>query len=315
MVANTSRVLDSVVIGEETVAPGTEAGSYNVTVFGDIINCNLKTAENNKVLGGIQGGSTAGHLPSKIVNLKVTPSGSITFHPHSLEFYKYVISDYSSGGGTYTMNNNSADLPTSLSIKGNYNNTDGVKHFGCYLNNLRMSLTDDNIVTYSADIVSLYSTTFSGVVSYTAPSGSPLTYVHGVFTFGGNEWDLQTFNNTYNCRFTQKWGINTKSTNKKRYPSSIYRGGKASISFDGIANVEDISDELEAMQGGTAYVADSKSNSSVVLTFTDDSADTHVITITGQVNETEVLQTDSDENSKTISFKGDGIDFTVSGTN
>lgn len=309
---NQTRVLDSAVFGEEA-APGTEAASYNVNLFGDIVNCTLKTTENNKVLGGIQGGTTTGHLPSKIVNLSVTPSGSITFHPHTFQFYKYVISDYTEGTGTYTMDNRDISLPTSLSIKGNYDNTSGVRHLGCYLNNLRFSLTDDNIVTYTADIVSLYADDFTGTVSYSPPSGGPLTYADGVFTFGGNEWDLQTFNNIYNPKFKQKFGISTKATGKKRYPTSIYRGGKAGISFDGIANVDDITNELEEMWGGTS-VQDKKSNSTIVLNFTDEDSETHTITITGQVNETELLQTDSEENSKTISFKGDGIDFTVNGT-
>ena len=50
------------------------------------------------------------------------------------------------------------------------------------------------------------------------------------------------------------------------------------------------------------------------MTFVDEASKSHVITITGQVNEQDILETDSEENSKTITFKGDGIDFTVSGT-
>jgi len=312
MTGNVSRVLDSIIIGEETTA-GTEASSYNIDLLGDIINCSLKTTENNQVLGGIQGGSTGGHLPSKIVNLSATPVGSVTFHPHTLEFYKYVISDFTSDSSSYTMNNNSALMPKSLSIKGNYDNTKGVKYLGCYLNNVRFSLADNNIVSYTADIVALYSTNTSETVAYTAPAGSPLTYVGGVFTFDGNEWDLQSFNNSYNCKFTQKFGLNTKASGKKRYPSSIYRGGKAVISFDGVCNIEDITDELQLAQGGTD-VADYKNNSSLIMTMEDNDGETHTITITGQINEPEITQTDSEETNKTMTFSGVGVDFTVAGT-
>jgi hypothetical protein len=312
MVGNTSRVLDSVVIGEETTA-GTEASAYDVTVLGDIISCSLKTTENNTVLGGIKGVSNNGHLPSKIVNLKVTPAGSITFHPHGLQFYKYVISDYTEGTGTYTMANDTTALPDSLSIKGTYNETEGVRHLGCYLNNMRISVNDDSILTVTADIVSLFSDTFTGTVSYDAPSGSPLTYADGTFTFGGNEWDLQSLNNTYNPKFTQKWGFNTKAAGKKRFPSSIYRGGKAAIPFDGVANVENITNELEAMQGGSS-AADKKTNSTMVINFVDDDAETHTITMSGQMSEYDITQTDSEENAKTIIFRGDCTDFSVAGT-
>lgn len=309
--AKTTRILDSVVIGEEA-SPGTEAVSYNVTLLGDIVNCSLTVEEDERVLGGIQGGTTQGHLPSKIIDLKVTPAGSITFHPHTLKFFKYVISDYAEAAGEYTMNNRSTDLPTSLSIKGNYDLTDGVKHLGVYMTNVRPTLNDEDILTVSADLVSLFATTINETVSYTAPSGTPLIFAFSSFTFDSNEWDLQGLNLTYNPKFIQKWGIKSKTVNKRRFPSDILRGGKADIPFDGVANVQDISNELEAVWGGS-NPQDVKDLSTMVLTFLDDDSKEHKIIISGKVGRTEVLQTDSEENSKTISFSGNGLDFQVSG--
>lgn len=307
-----SRVLDAQVFGEETTA-GTEASSYNINIFGDVVNCSLKTTEDNKVINGTTGGTTTGHLPSKIVNLKATPTGTITFHPHTFEFYKYVISDFTSDASSYTLANRSTDLCDSLSIKGTYDGTKGIRHLGCYLNNIRFSVTDGNIITVTADIVSLFSDTFTGAVSYTAPSGSPLTYVDGVFTFAGNTWDLQSLNCGFNPKHTQKWGINDKTTNKKRYPTDIYRGGKVGITFDGVANIEDIDDELITMQGGSS-VADTKSNSTITITCTDNDSNTHTITMSGQTTESEIIQTDSEESNKTVTFRGDATDFSVAGT-
>ena len=91
------------------------------------------------------------------------------------------------------------------------------------------------------------------------------------------------------------------------------QGSKADIPFDGVANIEAAADEIEAFWGGTSP-QDFTSDSTIILTFTDSLSDTHTITITGQVNRPEVNQSDSEENSKTITFNGIGIDFTVSGT-
>lgn len=307
----TTRVLDSVVIGEE-VTPGTEASSFDVDVFGDITNCSLSVEDEERVIGGIQGGSTAGHLPSKIVDLKATPAGSITFLPNSFRFYKYVISDFTEGGGIYTLANNSAALPKSLSFKGNYNTTDGVEHLGVYLTNVRFSIIDEDILSVTGDLISLFAQTINEVVTYTPAADNPLIFSEGVLTFDGNTWDLQSFNNVYDPKFIQKWGITTKTATKKRFPSDILRGSKAVISFDGVMNVTDITTELEAIWGGTS-TQDRKVDSTLIMTFTDESTKTHVITIIGRVGKSDVLNTDSEENSKTMAFSGVARDFSITG--
>jgi len=311
MVSNQSRVIDTVAFGEETTV-GTEASSYDVNDFGTIVTCSLKTTEDNQVLPGMVGGTTA-HLPQKIVNLKASPVGSITFQPHGLQWTKYIISDYTEGVGTYSLPNRSADLPKGLSIKGAYNTTNGIKHLGSFLNNVRFSLTDGGIFSVTADIISMFSETFTGTVTYTEPAGTPLIFCDGVFTFGGNEWDLNQINCVYNAKFKQHFGIGSKTTNKKRFPTAIYRSGKAGISFDGIANIEDIANELEETWGGS-NAQDRKSNETIVLTFTDFDSKTHTITMSGQTNESEIIQSNSDEGEKTLIFKGDCTDFSVAGT-
>lgn len=309
--AKISRVLDSVVIGEETT-PGTEAASFLIKTFGDIVNCTLSVDDSAKVIGGIRGGTTQGHLPTKDVDLKVTPSGSITFHPSDLQFFQYVISDYVDGGTTYTLDNRSSAAAKSLSIKGNYDNAKGVKHLGCYLTNLKMGIVDEDILTVTADLVNLFSQTFTGVVEYVAPTDKPLTFIDSVFTVNTTEWDLQNLNLTYDPKMNQIWGMNTKTAGKKRFPSEILRGGKSLINFDGVANVQDVTDELELIWGGT-NPQDTKTDLALKLVFTDVTSEVHNINITGKITKSDVLETDAEENSKTISFTGFGIDFQVDG--
>ena len=311
MVANTSRVLDAVIIGEEST-PGTETSAYTLDLFGDIKSCSLKTDENRKVLNGLKGASTTGHLPTRIVALKVTPSGTMTFHPNSFRFLKYAISDFQESSGTYTLDNRSIALPKSLSFKGAYDETSGIRHLGVYMTNVRPSINDDDILTITVDLVSLFSDTFTGAVAYTPPSADPLTYVGGVFTIDGNEWDLQNITLGYDPKFIQKWGVTTKATGKKRFPTAIFRGGKGVIPFDGVCNVDDITTELEVAWGGTSP-DDAPVDSALILTFTDGSAKDHILNVTGQIINTNINQDDSEENSKTMSFNGVGIDFSASG--
>lgn len=306
-----SRVLDSVVIGEETT-PGTEASSFLIKTLGDIVNTTLTTEETKKVIGGTRGGTTQGHLPSKIVDLAVKPTGSITFHPNDLQFFKYVISDFTSDATTYTLDNRSTASAVSLSIKGNYDNAKGLRHLGCYLTNLRFAVTDEDILSVTADIVCLFSETFTGVVEYIAPTDTPLTFADSVFTVNGNEWDLQNLNLVYDPKMIQKWGMNTKVAGKKRFPSEILRGGKSVISFDGVANIQDITDEIEVVWGGT-NAQDTTSDLTLLVNFVDVTNETHTITITGKIGKMDVLETDAEENSKTVSFSGVGRDFQVAG--
>ena len=303
-----SRVLDTVVIGEETTA-GTEAGSYNIALFGDIVQCSLNVEEDKRVINGL----TGSHLPSKIVGLKVTPSGSITFHPHNFQFMKYVISDYVEGSGTYTLANDTIVLPKSLSVKGTYDGSKGIRHLGAFLTNVKFGINDEDILTVTADILSLFCDVFTGSLTYTPSSNSPLTFSSVVMTFGGNEWDLQSLNLTYDSKLIQKYGLNNKSSGKIRFPSAIIRGSKAVISFDGTVNVQDITQELQTAWGGTSPQDYGVSNSTITLVFTDEVADTHTITVSGQITRTEVLQSDSEENSKTMTFSGVGTDFSISG--
>jgi hypothetical protein len=306
-----SRVLDSIVLGEETTA-GTETAAYTNTVLGDIVNCTLSMEEMTSTVNGMRGGTTQGHLPSKLVDLKVVPSGSITFHPSDLQYYKYVISDYSADATDYTLDNRSTATAVSLSIKGNYDNAKGVRHLGAYLTNVRTGLVDEDISSVTADIVSLFGDTFTGVVEYVAPTDKPLTFIDSVLTVNGNEWDIQSLNIGYDPKLIQKWGMNTKVSGKKRFPSQILRGGKSVMTFDGVANVENLTDELEVIWGGT-NPQDSKDNLALLLTFTDDESKVHTITISGKITKTDVLETDSEENSKTFSFTGIGSDFQVAG--
>ena len=307
-----SRVLDSVQIGAESTV-GTEASSYDQTsLFGHITNCSLKVDHDVAELKGIQGGTTTGHKVSRLVDLKATPSGTISFQPDTLKWMKYVMSDYAEGAGQYTLDDDSTALPSSLSIKGSYTSAKSVRALGSYLTNVKFSLTEGDIFTVTCDIVNLVTEDFTGTVSYTVPDVTPLIFSDGVFTFGGNEWDLKSLNISFNPKFAQRWGINTKTNNEKQFPTSILRAGKLDIKYDGVCNNDSPTNELEAAWGSTK-AADQRSNSSCVLTFTDEAADTHVITLTGRTTSEEITQSGSEEDYKTMSFNATGIDMSIVG--
>ena len=257
-------------------------------------------------------GLNQGHLPTKIIDLKATPTGSMTFHPSTLMFLKYVISDYTSDASSYTLANRSIDSAKSLSIKGNYDNSNGLSQFGAYMTNVRFSIADEDILSVSADLKSLYSKTNTDTVEYVAPTDEPLTYIGSTFTVSGTEWDLQSLNITFDPKMIQKFGMNTKTVGRENFPSDIIRGGKCGISFDGVANVNDITDEIEVVWGGTSPQI-TTSELTLILNFEDVTGNNHTITMTGKFSKLDVLESDSEENSKTFSFSGVGIDFSVAG--
>jgi len=167
-------------------------------------------------------------------------------------------------------------------------------------------------LTCTADLVSLFSDIFTGAVTYTPPTGLPLTFAGTTFSFAGNVWNLQTINMGYDPKFIQKFGMTTKTTGRIRFPTQILRGGKVGISFDGVANIESATTEIEVIQGGT-NAEDYPTNVTMILTFIDSLAKTHAITVSGQVSNYEVGQSDSESNSKTLTFSGAGTDFTATG--
>ena len=305
-----SRVLDSTVIGEEA-SQGTLAASFNITSFGDISSVAFNFDDEVFQVKGITGGTTSGHKISKQVDLKHTPTGSISFLPQDLTFFKYGFGDYAEGAGDYTINNASTALPTSLSFKGNYDNTDSVYITGCYLNNWKLNLTTGSIVQLGADLIGMKPTKVAGLVSYTSASDDPLVFSSGVVTFGGTEWDLENLNITYNPKFMQKWSIKTLTAGSKRFPNEILRAGKQEISFEGVANVIDSLDELDSSWGG-ASPADSRTDINLVLTFTQNSK-VHTITLTGRTNKNSITNTDSEDDTKKLVFSGLGTDITIGG--
>lgn len=308
--AKTSRVLDSVVFGEEA-SQNTVASNFNVAVFGHINSCTLTFDDEVRVIKGVTGGTSTGHLPAKLVDLKHSVSGSITFQPADLKFMKYCLTGYTEGGGSYTIANGSTALPTSLSLRGNYNSTEGVQVLGCYLNNIRLSLSDEDILTITADIIGRTPSKYAGVVSYTS-SVTPLIYSDGVFTFGGQEWDLNAVTMSANPKFIAKYGISTKSAGVKRLATEIIRGGKMDITFEGSANISDFDTEVDDAWGGTTP-QDSRSDVNIVLTFTDTSSKDHSITISGRTNSLDFGESDSEEDTKKLNFRGVGKSISVTG--
>ena len=307
--ASTSRVLDSQVFGEES-AQGTVASTFAINLFGDVTNCSFVFDDKVQVVKGTTGG-TSGHISSKLIDLSNKTTGSLSFMPHDLRFLKYFLTGYAEAAGEYTMTNASTALPDSLTIKGTYDSTHIVQVLGCYLNNLRLTLTTDEIVTGTADIIGLYPSSATETITYAPPSGDPLIFSGGVVTYNSKEWDIGNTTITLNPKFIQKWSCKTIVATKKRMPNEILRGGKFESSFNGKANINAIGDELTEMWGGTAP-ADTRSEVNLVLTFTSGS-DTHVITIPGKTNKATITESDAEETAKELSFAGVGRNATVVG--
>jgi hypothetical protein len=307
----TTRVLDSVVFGEEA-SQGTQASTFDVDVFGDINSCTLTFDDDVRVVKGVQGGTTTGHLPSKLVDLAHKVTGQLTFQPSTLKFMKYAIAGYVEGGGNYTLANTSVSLPTSLTLRGNYDTTDGVQVTGFYLNNFRLCISDEDILTITCDIIGMKPTKHTGLVSYTVPSATPLIYAQGVFVIASRTWNLSNISMNTNPKFIAKYGITSKSAGNKRFATEIVRGGKMDITFEGAANIQDFDDEVEDVWGGTTP-ADQRSDVSAVLTFTDINTKTHAMTITGRTNSIDFGESDSEEDSKKMNFRGVGKNVTVIG--
>ena len=306
-----SRVIDAMSFAEQTdqLTAGT---AFTINDFGTITSGQLTFTDDLRVINGMRGGNQA-HLSERIVGLKQTPTGTMSYLPNSLTFFKYFISDYSDDGTTYIMNNRDAGLPTALTLRGNVNETEAVQLVGSYLNNCRLTLNDEDILSVSNDIIGIKPTAVDATVSYSAPTEDPLIFCNGVFTYAGTEMDLQSINMTLDPKFIQKFGIRSTTATNKRLPSQILRGGKTVISFDGTANLTgDATNQLEQIWGG-ANPPDEIADVTMTLVFTQGSK-THTITLTGKTGPTGLAYTDSEENSKTITFSGSGTDFQVTGT-
>lgn len=304
------RIIDCIDFAEQSDQT-TVGTTFSVTDWGDNSSATISFEDTQKVVGGMSGGNTS-HLPSKIVNLKHTPKGQLSFMPQSLTFFKYFIGGYSDDGSDYTINNTTANLPTSLTLRGNLNSTEAVRLIGTYFNDLKMSFKDEEIVMGSCSFIGLFPEVITATTSYDSSSVNPMIYANAVITIGGTEFDLGEFNFTMSGNFMQKWGINTKASNKKRLPTQIVRGAKTSISFDGVANLtESATNELETIWGGSTP-SDTTSEVSIVITVVHNSK-THTITITGAFSKAELNYSDSEQGSKTLNFAGNGRNITIGG--
>jgi len=302
-----SRVLDAIITGEQ-IDQTTVAGNFNVDVFGVITQGQVNLLDNLRVVNGL----TGDHLPNKIVTLSHKPTGSLSFLPQGLHFFKYFGGDYSESIGTYTIDNAVPTLPTPLTLRGNINESEAIQLIGCYLNNCRLSLSDEDILNVNADIVGISPSVVSASISYTPPTDDPLIFCGGVFTIGGVEWDLQSINFVIDPRFIQKYGIRTSVSGEKRLPSQIIRGGKNVISFDGVVNItSDSTNQLEDVWGGSTP-PDEPTDVTLVLEFTQ-GGKSHTLTVVGKTSQNGLNYVDSEENSKTMSFNGNGKSWTVSG--
>ena len=303
----TSRTLDSQVFAIES-SQGTEGGTFTENVFGDIPRLTLSFADEVEEVKDTDNSAEV----TKLVDKTSAPSGSMSFLPPNFEHMKYIFGDYAEGGGSYTASTADKSLPSSLTIRGNYDATKCIQVTGNYFNNWSMTVAKGEIVSCSQDIIGIKPSVETASVSYAPPSDDPLIFNGGVVTYDGDEWDLDTITLSVNPKFLQMWSIKTLAADSKRFPNEILKSGKFDIKFNGVCNTQDSTKEIEEAWEGTSP-ADLRSDVNMVLTFTQASK-THTITVSGKTTSTEVMQDSGTEGAKTMPFSGTGKSVTLSGT-
>jgi len=304
--AKVSRNLDSQVFGEEA-SQGTEAVSFTTNVFGDVPRCTLTFDDDVEAVKDADNSAEV----TKLIDKTHTATGSMSFLAPDLKHLQYYFGDYAEATGTYTGSTDSIDLPTSLTIRGNYDNSKVTQLTGCYFNNYSFTVTKGEIVTFTQDIIGIKPSTVSASVSYAPPSDEPLIFNGGVMTYDGDEWDLDSVTFSMNPKFLQIWSIKTLTTNNKRFPNEIIRSGKYDIKLNGVCNTQSAVNEIEEAWEGTSP-ADIRSDVNIVLSFTQDSK-THTLTISGKTTKVEVIQDTATEGAKTMSFNATGKSVSLSG--
>jgi len=302
-----SRTLDSQVFAKES-SQGTEGSTFTVNAFGDVPRCTLSFTDE---VEEVKDADNSAEI-SKLVDKTHLPTGSMSFLPGDFTHLQYIFGDYlESGGTTYTGSTDDKSLPTSLTIRGNYDNSKVTQVTGCYFNNWSMTVAKGEIVTCSQDIVGIKPSTETATVYYSPPSADPLIFNGGVVTYDGDEWDLDTITLSINPKFSQEFSIKTISAGDKRFPNEIIRSGKYDIKLNGVCNTQLAANEIEEAWEGTSP-ADLRSDVNIVLTFTQASK-THVITVSGRTTSTEVMQDTGTEGAKTMSFNATGKSVDLTG--
>ena len=172
--ARQSYSLDGAVIGEQADFD-TEAVAYNITTFGWISSIEIEINREVTQFKGVKGGSS-GHLFNRNIEFLKRITGTITFSPIDLKFLKYGLGDYGEAAGDYTVASQ-ADMPTFLSLKGNYDGTKAIKLIGLAFNNMNVRVSTGNVLELTATFTAKSISTITESIMYTQPSSDPLTYI------------------------------------------------------------------------------------------------------------------------------------------
>ncbi len=301
--------LDGVVMGEESTQ-GVAATVFDIVTFGHINNFTYTPEDNVLQVKGIRGGASQ-HIYSKNVDLLHTITGSITFMPIDLKFLQYVAGGYAEATD-YTVTSTKL-VPTSLTAKANYDNTNLMQIRGIVLSNLKLAVTDESIVSVTCDWVGYTEEKLTGQVTYVEPTVEPLTYLDTVFKFGTQEWNLSSVNISIAGGIGSKRGIASIVPGSKRIIKQIYRSGVYAPSLDGVGNIEDADDEIDLYNGGTTP-QDVRVDVDVTITFSDNTSKVHTLTVTDvRLNKFALVSDDADDTTKQFTFNGVGKDTTAVG--
>jgi hypothetical protein len=286
----------------------TEAGDYTLS-FGWINTCDVSIDRDINQYKGVKGGTT-GHLVDKNIQLLTRVTGSLTFQPSDLKFFKYVLGNYSEAGGNFNITT-SQSIPVFLSLKGNYSNTKSLKLTGLALNNCKFGVQEGELVEVSCDFTAQTVSIITEAQEYVQPTTNPLTYLDGSLVYGGTDILLNNGNISMDLKTSPKRNFELIAADKKYYISSIIRTG-FNVSFNGEIEIDTDYDPLQKFLGGVNGNT-LKEDFDIVLNF-NNGTKTSSITIKNNIDTSfKHLFTGDTENVKTYSVDTVAIDVTSTG--
>ena len=304
--ARISYALDGVVFGDESTY-GTEAASYNVVLgFTNSVDVNINDEVRQVRL--IKGGSD-GILVDRNVDLLHTVNGSMTIQPDDWQGLRYFLGDYSATT-TYTINpSNTVD---SLSIKGNYDGTDGLRLLGVVFTQATLNLRTNELVEINYDFIAKKEQQITESITGSAPTKNPMTFLGGSMTVNSKNYKVNTVSLNMNFNAEGRRNLESVSAGDERVITEVIKKN-FDLGFNINADLQDMDDEWEEYTGGTS-IQEARSDFNIVLTLKDSNGDSHTCTITGARGTQFRKSFRTDGEVKSFDFNGVAIDVQFTGT-
>lgn len=169
-----------VILGEEAVAWGTEAASYNVE-FGWIQNFKWNSDASTQKMAHLNGSVNYAANVDGVESV----SGSLEWGITSGLEFEYLMGAIS-GTGPYAITQ-SYPLP-SMSVQAQYNTSTVIKILGLVFQKFNIQLSKEQWVKCTADWIARSWSYAAGTVTPYTPTDDPFTYLDGYLTVGGTNF-------------------------------------------------------------------------------------------------------------------------------